>query len=171
MVHAIVPDSIFCRWAPNWFLKSSGRRFACSIVPRVLRVCSAAVARPLGLLFAVQLFRLARPHKMVPLLLITLIFIYYAEICGGASKQTKDGSPEPNRRRKQWIGGVGFKKVFRGGVRGVRAGVLRGVRECSAPKEIRRNRKENQKSLFFEVTSENYPRRCPRQFSASNFFI
>ena len=110
MVHAIVPDSIFCRWAPNWFLKSSGWRFACSIVPRVFRGCSAAVARPSGLLFAVQLFRLARPHKMVPLLLITLIFIYYGEICGGASKQTKDGSPEPNRRRKQWIGGVGSKK-------------------------------------------------------------
>ena len=83
----------------------------------MFRGCSAAVARPSGLLFAVQLFRLARPHKMVPLLLITLIFIYYGEICGGASKQTKDGSPEPNRRRKQWIGGVGLKKVWSGGVK------------------------------------------------------
>ena len=90
--------------------------------------------------------------------------IYYGEICGGASKQTKDGSPEPNRRRKQWIGGVGLKKVFRGGVRGVRAGVRGGMRECSAPIEIRRNRKESQKSLFFEVTLKRYPRRCPRQF-------
>ena len=108
----------------------------------MFRGCSAAVARPSGLLFAVQLFRLARPHKMVPLLLIALIFIYYGVICGAASKQTKDGSPEPNRRRKQWIGGVGLKKVFRGGVRGVRgvrAGVRGGVRECSAPIEIRRN--------------------------------
>ena len=169
MVHAIVPDNIFCRWAPNWFLKSSGWRFACSIVPRVFRGCSVAVARPSGLLFAVQLFRLARPHKMVPLLLITLIFIYYGEICGGASKQTKDGSPEPNRRRKQWIGGVGLKKVFRGGVRGVRAGVRGGMRECSAPIEIRRNRKESQKSLFFEVTLKRYTRRCPRQFLSFEF--
>ena len=135
----------------------------------MFRGCSAAVARPSGLLFAVQLFRLARPHKMVPLLLITLIFKYYGEICGVASKQTKDGSPEPNRRRKQWIGGVGLKKVFRGGVRGVRAGVRGGVRECSAPIEIRRNRKESQKSLFFEVTSKRYPRRCPRQFLSFEF--
>ena len=135
----------------------------------MFRGCSAAVVWPLGLVFAFQLFRLARPHKMVPLLLITLIFIYYGEICGGASKQTKDGSPEPNRRRKQWIGGVGLKKVFRGGVRGVRAGVRGGMRECSAPIEIRRNRKEHQKSLFFEVTSKRYPRRCPRQFLSNEF--
>ena len=129
----------------------------------MFRGCSAAVARPSGLLFAVQLFRLARPHKMVPLLLITLIFIHYGEICRGASKQAKDGPLEPNRRRKQWIGGVGLKKVFRRGVRGVRAGVRGGMRECSAPIEIRRNRKESQKSLFFEVTLKRYPRRCPRQ--------
>ena len=129
----------------------------------MFRGCSAAVPRPSGLLFAVQLFRLARPHKLVPLLLITLIFKYYGEICGVASKQTKNGSPEPNRRRKQWIRGVGLKKVFRGGVRGVRTGVRGGMRECSAPIEIRRNRKESQKSLFFEVTLKRYPRRCPRQ--------
>ena len=134
----------------------------------MFRGCSAAVARPSRLLFAVQLFRLARPHKLVPLLLITLIFKYYGEICGVASKQTKNGSPEPNRRRKQWIGGFGSIKVFRGGVRGVRAGIRGKVRECSAPIEIRRNRKESQKSLFFEVTSKRYPRRCPRNYLATN---
>ena len=95
--------------------------------------------------------------------------MYYGEICGGASNQTKDGSPEPNRRRKQWIGGVGLKKVFRRGVRGVRAGVRGGLRECSAPIEIRRNRKETQKSLFFEVTLKRYPRRCPQQFLSFEF--
>ena len=79
---------------------------------------------------------------MVSLLLITLIFIYYGEICGGASKQAKDGSVEPNRRRKQWIGGVGLKKVFRGGVRGVRAGVRGGVREVF---RAHRNTKESKR--------------------------
>ena len=132
----------------------------------LFRRCSAGVARPSRLLFAVQLFRLARPHKMVPLLLVTLIFIYYGEICGGASKQPKDGSPEPNRRRKQWIGGVGLKKVFRRGVRGVRAGVRGGVRECSAPIEIQKNRTKSQKSLSFRVTLKRYPRRCPRQLKS-----
>ena len=129
----------------------------------MFRGCSAAVARPSRLVFAVQLFRLARPHKMVPLLLITLIFIYYDEICGGASKQPDDRSPGSNHRGKQWIGAVWLKKVFRGGVRGVRAGVRGGVRECSAPIEIRRNRTKSQESLFCEVTSKRYPRRCPRQ--------
>ena len=99
IVHANVPGSIFCRWAPNWFLKSSERRFACSIVRRVFRGCSAAVARPSGLLFAVQLFRLARPHKMVPLLLITLIFIYYGEICGGAIVKENNGSEGSDSKR------------------------------------------------------------------------
>ena len=129
----------------------------------MFRGCSAAVARPSRLLFAVQLVRLAHPHKMVPLLLIKLIFIYYGEICWGASKQPKDGSPEPNRRRKQWIGGVGLKKVFRRGVRGVRAGVRGGVRERSAPIEIRKNQTKSRKSLFFRVLLQRYPRRCPRQ--------
>ena len=124
--------------------------------PRVFRGCSAAVARPSGLLFAVQLFRLARPHKMVPLLLIKLIFIYYGEIWGGASKQTKDGSPEPNRRRKQWIGGVGLTKVFRRGVRGVRVGVRGGVRECSVPIEIRRNPTNSQNRCFLRLRQNHF---------------
>ena len=142
----------FYWWAPNWFLKSSGWSFTCSIVPRVFRWCSAAVARPSGLLFAVQSVRLARPHKTVPLLLTTLIFIYYDEICGCASKQPNDGSPEPNRRGKQWIGAVWLKKVFRRGVRGVRAGVRGGVRERSALIEKRKNRTKSPKSLCFRIT-------------------
>ena len=48
-------------------------------------------------------------------------------------------------------------------------GVRGGVRECSAPIEIRRNRKESQKSSFFEVTLKRYPRRCPRQFLSFEF--
>ena len=134
----------------------------------MFRWCSAAVARPSGLLFAVQLVCLARSHKMVQLLFIKLIFIYYGEICGGASKQPKDGSPEPNRRGKQWIGAVWLKMVFRGGVRGVRAGVRGKVRECSAPIGKRKNRTKSQKSLIFEVTSKRYPRRCPRNYLATN---
>ena len=134
----------FYGWAPNWFLKSSGWSFACSIVPRVFRWCSAAVARPSGLLFAVQSVRLARPHKTVPLLLITLIFIYYDEICGGASKQPNDGSPEPNRRGKQWIGAVWLKKVFRGGVRGCPRGCPR--RSSRVFRAHRQAEESNQKS-------------------------
>ena len=91
-----------------------------------------------------------------------------SKICGVASKQTKNGSPEPNRRRKQWIGGVGLKKVFRGGVRGVRAGVRGGMRECSAPIGKLKNLTKSQKSSLFEVTSKRYPRRCPRNYFATN---
>ena len=139
--------------------------FYCSArVPLVFRGCCAAV----GAIICCPIRPPGPSTQNSSIFAHNIDFIYYDEICGGASKQPNDGSPEPNRRGKQWIRAVWLKEVFRGGVRGVRAGVRGGVRECSAPIEIRRNRKESQKSLFFEVTSKRYPRRCPRNYLATD---
>ena len=135
----------------------------------MFRGCSAAVSRVLGLSFAAQLVRPARPHNKVPLLLAKLISICCGDIRGGAYKQSRDKSLEPNRRGKAWIGRVWLTNVFRGGMRGVRAGYAR-----RGPRVFRAHRNlegltERPKIFAFQVWLRIVFRRGMRGFKELGF--